>query len=52
MKIDVTKLIYKYTWFDAEEAAAESKRTRQNLLIENHILKKKKFKFILILLFG
>ena len=35
MKIDVTKLVYKYTWFDAEAAAAESKRTVKNLLIEN-----------------
>ena len=32
MKIDVTKLVYKYTWFDAEAAAAESKRTRQKFI--------------------
>ncbi len=32
MKIDVTKLVYKYTWFDAEAAAAESKRTRQQFI--------------------
>jgi gliding motility-associated lipoprotein GldK len=32
MKIDVEKLVYKYTWFDAEAAAAESKRTRKKFI--------------------
>ena len=32
MKIDVSKLQYKYTWFDAEAAAAESKSTRNKFI--------------------
>ena len=32
MKIDVTKLKYKFTWFDAEAAAAESKRVRNQFI--------------------
>ena len=32
MKLDVTKLIYRFTWFDAEAAAAESKKTRQQFI--------------------
>ena len=39
MKIDVTKLIYKYTWFDAEAAAAESKRTRQQFVDRKPFIK-------------
>ena len=32
MKIDVSKLVYKYTWFDAEGAAAESKRSKKQFI--------------------
>ena len=40
MKLDVTKLIYAYTWFDAEGAAAESKRNRQQFIDRTPFIKK------------
>ena len=52
VKIDVEKLVYSYTWFDAESAAAESKRTRKQFIDRNLLLKKKKFKYILTRQFG
>ena len=32
IKLDVAKLVYAYTWFDAEAAAAESKRTKRQFI--------------------
>ena len=40
IKLDVTKLIYAYTWFDAEGAAAESKRNRQQFIDRKPFIKK------------
>ena len=40
MKLDVTKLIYKYTWFDAEGASRESKRTRKQFIDRTPFIKK------------
>ena len=40
MKIDVTKLIYRFTWFDAEAAAAESKKTRQQFIDRKPYIKR------------
>ena len=40
MKIDVTKLVYRYTWFDAEAASKESKRTRQQFIDRKPFIKK------------
>ena len=40
MKIDVTKLVYRYTWFDAEAASKESKRTREQFIDRKPFIKK------------
>jgi sulfatase modifying factor 1 len=40
IKLDVTKLVYAYTWFDAEGAAAESKRKRQQFIDRKPFIKK------------
>jgi sulfatase modifying factor 1 len=40
MKLDVTKLIYRFTWFDAEAAAAESKRKRQQFIDRKPFVKR------------
>ena len=40
IKLYVTKLIYAYTWFDAEGAAAESKRNRQQFIDRKPFIKK------------
>ena len=40
IKLDVSKLVYSYTWFDAEGAAAESKRTRQQFIDRAPFIKK------------
>jgi gliding motility-associated lipoprotein GldK len=40
MKIDVEKIKYLYTWFDAEGAAAESKRKRQQFIDREPFIKK------------
>ena len=40
MKLDVTKLIYRFTWFDAEAAAAESKKTRQQFIDRKPFIKR------------
>ena len=40
MKIDVSKMIYKYTWFDAQGAAEESKRTRNKFIDRRPFIKK------------
>ena len=40
IKLDVTKLVYAYTWFDAESAAAESKRKRQQFIDRKPFIKK------------
>ena len=42
VKIDVEKLVYSYTWFDAEGAAAESKRTRTQFIDRKPFIKKEK----------
>ena len=42
IKLDVSKLVYSYTWFDAEGAAAESKRTRQQFIDRAPFIKKEK----------
>ena len=42
IKIDVEKLVYSYTWFDAESAAAESKRTRKQFIDRKPFIKKEK----------
>ena len=42
VKIDVEKLVYSYTWFDAESAAAESKRTRTQFIDRKPFIKKEK----------
>ena len=39
-KLDVSKLIYAYTWFDAEGAAAESKRSRKQFIDRKPFIKK------------
>ncbi|MGI9540573.1 MAG: gliding motility lipoprotein GldK [Flavobacteriaceae bacterium] len=39
MKLDVEKIVYKYTWFDAEGASAESKRTRQQFIDRKPFIK-------------
>jgi len=40
IKLDVSKLIYAYTWFDAEGAAAESKRSRKQFIDRKPFIKK------------
>jgi gliding motility-associated lipoprotein GldK len=40
IKIDVSKLVYSYTWFDAESAAAESKRTKKQFIDRTPFIKK------------
>ena len=40
IKLDVSKLVYAYTWFDAEAAAAESKRTRKQFIDRTPFIKK------------
>ncbi|MGB1170756.1 MAG: gliding motility lipoprotein GldK [Flavobacteriaceae bacterium] len=40
MKIDVTKLVYKYTWFDAEAASKKSKLTREQFIDRKPFIKK------------
>jgi sulfatase modifying factor 1 len=40
IKLDVSKLVYSYTWFDAEGAAAESKRTRKQFIDRTPFIKK------------
>jgi gliding motility-associated lipoprotein GldK len=39
-KLDVSKLIYAYTWFDSEGAAAESKRSRKQFIDRKPFIKK------------
>ncbi len=39
-KLDVSKLVYAYTWFDAEGAAAESKRSRKQFIDRKPFIKK------------
>jgi len=39
MKIDVEKIRYKYKWFDAEAAARESKRTREQFIDRKPFIK-------------
>ena len=39
MKLDVEKIKYLYTWFDAEGAAAESKRNRQQFIDREPFIK-------------
>lgn len=40
IKLDVAKLVYAYTWFDAEAAAAESKRTKRQFIDRTSFIKK------------
>ena len=40
MKLDVEKLKYSYTWFDAEAAAAESKRLRNQFIDREPFIKR------------
>ena len=40
IKLDVTKLVYAYTWFDAEAASAESKKNRQQFIDRKPFIKK------------
>lgn len=40
IKLDVSKLVYAYTWFDAEGAAAESKRSRKQFIDRKPFIKK------------
>ena len=40
IKLDVAKLVYSYTWFDAESAAAESKRTKKQFIDRTTFIKK------------
>jgi len=40
IKLDVTKLVYDYTWFDAESAAAESKRSKKQFIDRKPFIKK------------
>ena len=40
IKLDVAKLVYAYTWFDAEAAAAESKRTKRQFIDRTPFIKK------------
>ena len=40
IKLDVSKLVYAYTWFDAEAAAAESKRTKKQFIDRTPFIKK------------
>ena len=40
IKLDVSKLVYSYTWFDAESAAAESKRTKKQFIDRTPFIKK------------
>ena len=40
MKLDVEKIKYLYTWFDAEGAAAESKRNRQQFIDREPFIKR------------
>ena len=40
IKLDVTKLVYAYTWFDAEAAEAESKRTKMQFIDRKPFIKK------------
>lgn len=39
-KLDVSKLVYTYTWFDADAAAAESKRTKKQFIDRTPYIKK------------
>jgi sulfatase modifying factor 1 len=39
-KLDVSKLVYTYTWFDADAAAAESKRTKKQFIDRTPYVKK------------
>ncbi len=39
-KLDVSKLVYTYTWFDADAAAAESKRTKKHFIDRAPSIKK------------
>ena len=39
-KLDVSKLVYTYTWFDADAAAAESKRTKKQFIDRAPYIKK------------
>ena len=39
IKLDVAKLVYAYTWFDAEAAAAESKRTKRQFIDRTPFIK-------------
>jgi gliding motility-associated lipoprotein GldK len=40
IKLDVSKLVYSYIWFDAESAAAESKRTQKQFIDRKPFIKK------------
>ena len=40
IKLDVSKLVYAYTWFDAEGASRESKRTRKQFIDRTPFIKK------------
>ena len=40
IKLDVSKLVYAYTWFDAEGAEAESKRSRKQVIDRKPFIKK------------
>jgi len=40
MKLDVSKLVYQFTWFDAEGAARESQRTRTQFIDRTPFIKK------------
>jgi len=40
IKLDVEKLVYAYVWFDAEAAAAESKRTKRQFIDRTPFIKK------------
>ncbi len=42
MKIDVKKIVYSYNWFDAEAAAAESKRKRSQFIDRKPFIEKKR----------
>ncbi len=44
MKLDVEKIVYKYTWFDAEGASAESKRTRKQFIDRTPFIKEENVK--------
>jgi len=40
IKLDVSKLVYAYTWFDADAAAAESRRTKKQFIDRTPFIKK------------